>query len=145
MTMLYTIWQGKIFVPANEEPAGYGDYVGELVGTSRYVGPDLPLYVDGDPDKSFGCFGYIALDKPEGMQRVMTEPSVCDVCKFRLPCNLGINRNGNAYVFTQMSGKTFKFARPFELVRFKDENQFIAPEKLSRRKKATPEDFEWTA
>lgn len=144
--MDYTIFEGKLFVRAEEEPRGYGDFVGERVGNSRYLDPGLPLHLPGaDPEKSYGCFGYVAFDEEKGLRKTTTSPKTCEACKFRLPCGMGVNRAGGDYVFEPLPGRTIKLKNPFDLERFKKENQLIPVEKLTRKRKPNPEEFQWTS
>lgn len=142
--MRYTIFEGKLFVSAKEEPRSYGDFVGELLGKSRYIDPELPLFFEGaDPERSYGCLGYVAFDEPAGLRRTTTSPKTCEACKFRLPCGMGIKRVGTEYSFAPIPGRALKLPHPFDLARFKKENEFVSSGKLTRKRTPHPEDFEW--
>ena len=113
-------YNGRTYVPANELPQGYGDFFGVIDGHALEISYTSPT----------SCLAFVCIEDKVQNQ----SPSVCEGCLHYVSCALV---GGTERKEFKLNGSVQLLKTPFELSRFRSENQQVLSSKH-------PANFDWS-
>jgi len=110
--MKYTKIGEELYIPKDEDPSEYGDFVTQVIGSSRYI----------HPYKSYSCFSYAVV---EGTP-TFSKPSICSSCTNCFMCSFAATEEEMHYSSQEeeYAIKNLDFSRTFDVEKFEKENEY---------------------